>query len=271
MPFTDDQKKEQEQRFLCVSIHDVAPHTWQRCAHLLRAVRQVADIPVSLLVVPAYHYLPLPDCTSYEHHLNQCLSHGYELVLHGFTHVDEGRAPGSWWERYKRQVFTLNEGEFSALDAASASDRLAWGRAWFQARQWPLHGFVAPAWLLSAGSWQALAQSDFMYTTTLWRFYCLPQRRSVFSPSLVYSTRNGWGRVLSRGGNDVGAMMLRNAPLLRLGLHPRDADFDHTITHIQKTIERLLLARTAVTKADFARYWLAGPGRMQSAAMVGGS
>ena len=41
---------------LCVSIHDVAPATWELCAKLFDAIRDVADIPVTLLVVPAYHH-----------------------------------------------------------------------------------------------------------------------------------------------------------------------------------------------------------------------
>jgi predicted deacetylase len=39
-------------RRLCVSIHDVAPATWTECRTLLEAVAAVADIPLTLLVVP---------------------------------------------------------------------------------------------------------------------------------------------------------------------------------------------------------------------------
>ena len=42
-------------RWLAVSMHDVAPATWERCQRVLAAIREVADIPVTLLVVPAYH------------------------------------------------------------------------------------------------------------------------------------------------------------------------------------------------------------------------
>ena len=40
---------------LCVSIHDVAPATWKECERLAAAIREVADIPLTWLVVPHYH------------------------------------------------------------------------------------------------------------------------------------------------------------------------------------------------------------------------
>ena len=49
MSRTDDPIDEQ---VLCVSIHDVAPATWTDCLRLVQAVRAVADIPLTWLVVP---------------------------------------------------------------------------------------------------------------------------------------------------------------------------------------------------------------------------
>lgn len=42
-------------RALCVSVHDVAPSTWPACVALIDAVRAVADVPLTLLVVPRFH------------------------------------------------------------------------------------------------------------------------------------------------------------------------------------------------------------------------
>ena len=53
-------------RFLCVSVHDVAPHTWPECEYLLQSIRQAAPIPVTLLVVPAYHHHQVIDAALYE-------------------------------------------------------------------------------------------------------------------------------------------------------------------------------------------------------------
>ena len=40
------------------------------------------------------------------------------------------------------------------------------GIDWFRCNGWPLHGFVAPAWLLGAASWQPLRDLGFDYTCT---------------------------------------------------------------------------------------------------------
>lgn len=247
----------ESKRFLCVSVHDVAASTWPQCERLLSAVHEVADIPLTLLVVPAYHHHRVADGADYHRRLEHCLARGDELALHGYTHLDEGAPPQGWWEKYKRQVYTAGEGEFSALSFGEARKRLAWGVEWFRQRGWPLHGFVAPAWLLSEGAMQAVREFPFSYTTTFHRFHFLPEQRSLYSPSLVYSSRNAWGRALSRQGCAAWAAALQMAPLVRLGLHPRDAQYPHTVRHFQNTIEKLLAAREAATKASFARQWCA--------------
>jgi predicted deacetylase len=242
-------------RTLCLSIHDVSPKTWPQCEVLLAAIHEVAAIPVTLLVVPAYHHLAVRDSTDYERALAMRLEAGDELALHGYTHLDEGVAPSGARDWYARRIYTQGEGEFSALRCAEAKQRLQWGLEWFARRGWPVQGFVAPAWLLCDGSWQALRESSFLYTTTISRFYFLPQQRSLFSPSLVYGARSGWSSAVSRVGNTLWARAMRNAPLVRFGLHPADVRHPATIRHMQRLLETLLSTREACTKAAFARAW----------------
>jgi len=241
-------------RRLCVSIHDVAPATWPQCALLLDAVAAVADIPLTLLVVPAYHGAA-GAAPAYDHQLERRLARGDELALHGYTHLDQGPPARTWREQYARHVYTNSEGEFAALPQDEAARRLALGMQWFDRRGWPLHGFVAPAWLLGPGAWQALRQFPFLYTTTWRRFYLLPGGQSLEAPSLVYSSRNAWGRALSRQAVTWTGLMQRDAPLVRLSLHPRDALFPATVLHFQKLLRRLLERRQAETKAAFALSW----------------
>ena len=240
-------------RALCVSIHDVAPATWPMCRQLLQAVQEVAPIALTLLVVPAWHRAePGPQDADYCAWLEQLRREGHELALHGYTHLDEGPAPSNPWTWYWRRVYTQSEGEFSALKAEPAGERLQRGRAWFEARGWTPQGFVAPAWLLSSGSWTALRQWGFIYTTTWSRFHLLRQGTALFAPSLVYSARSAWGGRMTRPANDLARKALARAPLLRLGLHPADTRHAQTILHSQRMLERLLGQRQAMTKPDFA-------------------
>jgi len=166
-------------QMLCVSIHDVAPATWSDCLRLVEAVRAVADIPLTWLVVPHYHFRPEPS-PAMEACLNVALERDDELALHGYSHLDT-EAGGGLRARFLRNVYTRREGEFAALTEAEARRRLDLGLDWFAARGWTPAGFVPPAWLLGEGAWRALRDAPFTYTTTFSHFHCLPggaQRRA---------------------------------------------------------------------------------------------
>jgi uncharacterized protein len=244
-------------RALCVSIHDVSPSTWPQCERLLQSVHAVARIPVSLLVVPAWHRQPAAGGARYDRVLEQRLRDGDELVLHGYTHLDEAGAASGWRERFTRQVYTRREGEFYAVGRDEARRRMALGLEWFQRRHWPVHGFVAPAWLMGPPAWAALADFPFRYTTTLQRFYLLPECRALHSQSLVYTVRSGWRRAMSRNWNSLLARALQSNPLVRLSLHPTDAGHPAIVRHCQSLLETLLADRQAMTKAAFAEQWRA--------------
>jgi hypothetical protein len=252
-------------RSLCVSLHDVAPATWRDCLRLLDAIRAVADIPLTLLVVPQYHGME-ESPTDYQDMLSELLARGHELALHGYTHLDSGPARGGLRNRFLRTVYTQREGEFAAIDAVEARRRLELGLAWFRQRNWPVTGFVAPAWLLGEGAWEGLREFPFDYTTTFSRFYLLPERQSLFAPSLVYTARNEAGRLLSPRWADALAGMLKASPLVRLSLHPRDARYPELLGHSQRLLESLLASRVPLTKAAFARSWRARHDREEVAA-----
>lgn len=158
---------------LCVSIHDVAPATWSDCLRLVQAVRAVADIPLTWLVVPHYHFRP-ENSPAMEACLDVALDRGDELALHGYSHLDTEANGGGLRNRFLRNVYTRREGEFAALSEAEARRRLELGLDWFAERGWTPSGFVPPAWLLGEGAWRALRNSPFTYTTTFSHFHCLP-------------------------------------------------------------------------------------------------
>jgi predicted deacetylase len=219
---------------------------------LARAIREVADIPVTWLVVPRYHERA-ERSLEMEAGLTDLVARGHELALHGYTHLDPEPVRGSAMSRFWRSVYTTREGEFSALTEEEARRRIRLGLDWFAERGWPVSGFVAPAWLLGDGAWRALRSFAFDYTTTFSRFHLLRPGTSVLSPSLVYAARNRAGRVFSPLAADALAPLLARAPLVRLSLHPPDARHPRLLLHAQRTIEQLLRRRTASTKAACAR------------------
>lgn len=235
---------------LCVSIHDVAPATWADCRRLVRAVNEVAPVPLTLLVVPCYHGHPETP-GSYLDWLRGRQGAGDELALHGFTHADDAPVHGAR-ARLLRHWYTSGEGEFSALNADEARVRLDRGCEWFAEHGFTPRGFVAPAWLLSPGAWRALAGSPFLYTTTLRGFHVLSEKLTVPSQSLVYSVRSPGRRAASLVWNRFLHRRLQDNPLIRLSLHPKDAHHPGVLLQAQRFIESALKDRRQLTKAEFA-------------------
>jgi len=238
-------------RHVCVVLHDVAPSTRAACARTLAAVAEVAELPLTLLAVPRYH--GEPSTTEFEDWLGARARRGDELALHGWTHRDELPSTGLL-DRLRRRHYTRSEGEFWALPEAEARRRIEDGIAWFRAHDWPLSGFVAPAWLLGPGAWAALARQGFEYTATVRELVHLPGRRAVKSQSVVYSTASGWRRQSSLLWNAAVSRLERGNPLLRIELHPRDADFADIRRSWQRILERALRDRRPSTVADFMRH-----------------
>lgn len=205
-----------------VELHDVSPHSWSLYRAFIDEVEAVGPVPLNWLVVPDYHRRgTLEADPGLRDALEQRLSQGDELILHGYSHVDEApppRSPRQWW---LRRQFT-HEGEFAALSEAEAARRLERGQALFQRLGWPLHGFIAPGWLLGPSARRAVARSGLSYTADLHRILRLPDFESLDAPALVWSAGTRWRRRLSRRYCDLRLARHADAPLIRLGIHPVD-------------------------------------------------
>jgi predicted deacetylase len=236
-----------------VSLHDVAPQTWTACERLLAAVRQVAQVPVTLLVVPDYHFEGLRRFTAaYRNALEACLARGDELALHGWAHRDTCPLAGGLGDTFRRTLVTAREGEFAALSSTAARVCLEEGVAWFHKHGWPLHGFIPPAWLMGAGAWEAVRSFPFDYTATRAHLHLLPERIAVPTRTFVYSARSQLRRGLSLVRSETLRQLPSGAPAVRLVLHPADAPHEPIVRHFQLVLRTLLDGSVAVTKAQLA-------------------
>lgn len=242
---------------VCVVLHDVSPARWEGCLRVLAELRRCASaagvrLPLSLLVVPQMHGdTELPP--RYLRWLQGMAGAGHELLLHGLTHRDEGpalRGVGDW---LLRRRYTAGEGEFAALSHAEATERLLAGREWAHDHGLAMDGFVAPAWLLSPQSLQAVADAGFRHTCTLTQVIALPQRHVLPAPSLVFSTRAAWRRGLSLAWNTLLAHRQREAPLLRLELHPGDGEHSAVLRCWTRLLDEALRTRTPLRLGEAAR------------------
>jgi len=235
-------------------LHDVAPETWPDYQPFVEAVDALGDIPMTLLVVPDFHRrTPVQQAPAFRQVLERRLSRGDELALHGYYHADDGPPPRSPREYFMRRIYTW-EGEFYALGQAQALHRLNAGIELFQACDWPLTGFVAPAWLMSEGTRQALRETPLHYTSDPQHLFRLPDFSRIDAPGLVWSARSAWRRGLSKVLSEARRARLQQAATIRLGLHPVDMRHAYSRRYWLDTLQQLLQqGRTPMTKMA----WLA--------------
>lgn len=241
-------------RALMLVLHDVAPETWTDYRPFVEAVDALGSVPITWLVVPDFHQRnPLQQHPGFCRLLDERLARGDELVLHGYFHADTAPAPRSARDWFMRRVYT-HEGEFYALQRNEAQRRLTQGMQLFAQLGWPLHGFVAPAWLMSAGTRQALQGSGLSYTSDPRRFYLLPDFTPIDAPGLVWSARSNWRRGMSWLVAEQQLRQHRQAPVLRLGLHPVDMRHEFSRRYWLELLQRLLAqGRRPVSKIDWLR------------------
>jgi predicted deacetylase len=238
------------ERSVLLVLHDVAPQTWPDYRSFVAAVDALGEIPITWLVVPDFHkHNAIADNRQFQNLMQQRLSRGDELALHGYYHCDDGPPVRTPRDYFMRRIYTW-EGEFYALDQARAMGRLEAGIKLFERHGWPLHGFVAPAWLMSDGTRQALRQLPLDYTSDPNHLYRLPDFSPVDAPGIVWSSRSPWRRGLSKLISDYREAHLQHAPTIRLGLHPVDMRHDYSRTYWLLTLKRLIESgRNPMTKA----------------------
>jgi predicted deacetylase len=244
-------------------LHDVAPQTWADYQPLVETVDALGNVPITWLVVPDYHkHNALDAHPGFRRLLSSRIARGDELALHGYFHCDDNPAPANPRDWFMRRIYT-HEGEFYELSQSAALARLQAGIELFQRYNWPLEGFVAPAWLMSQGTRQALRQLPLHYTSDPQHLYRLPDFTPVDAPGLVWSSRSAWRRGLSKMLNDQREQRWRQAPVIRLGLHPADMRHGFSRNYWLQTLKRLLAdGRVPMTKAG----WLAAQTTLRCAA-----
>ena len=235
---------------LCIELHDVSPLTWPHCQRLLDLVDTLGAAPVTLLAIPNHHgRAPLGAARAVVRALRQRVDRGDEIALHGYFHRDDAPAPRTPVGWVRRRVLTDGEGEFAALAHADAAQRIDRGCRELQALFGTVRGFVAPAWLSSPGTWQALRQQPLHYATTRSTIVRLTSGATAGIPAsaLTVSARSAWRRIASRVWLDALRRATLAAPLLRVALHPADTAHASMFGLWRVVLRALLDQREALT------------------------
>ncbi len=231
--------KMSQPRRLLASIHDVTPAHADRLDRLTPLVERHAGRGCfALLVVPDFHgRAPLRAGSPFAARLRAWAGAGCEIFLHGFTHRDD-MAHTSFATRMKASRMTAGEGEFLGLGYSEARRRLIGGRALVEdIVGGPVAGFIAPAWLYGAGSRRAIADLGFPLAEDHFRVW-RPASGEVLTrgPVVTYAGRS---RIRLQGSllwSRIASFALRRMPVVRLAVHPHDADSPALLEEIDRAL-----------------------------------
>lgn len=247
-------QKESSSPALVVSIHDVSPLTMFATQRILEDLKQIGCLATSLLVIPDHHKRGrISSDSAFVDWLCNRVSDGHEAVLHGYVHLREKKDADGLAKKIITQSYTAGEGEFFDLSESEARSRLADGLAEFQLCGLFPVGFIAPAWLLGKEAEVAVRALGFDYTTRISTVSDLKTGNIHFARSLVWSVRAQWRRICSLAWNRLLAISLRNAPLMRIGIHPPDWDHPAIRSQILNVTSAALAGRRPMTYQQ----WLA--------------
>lgn len=248
---------------LLVSIHDVTP-AHERAVRVLWDLCAAVGVRPALLVVPNWHGAwPLDRYPEFLAWLEGRAGEGSVILLHGWRH-DEAGSRRRWVDEFRswRGGETAREAEFLTLEASVASARIDRGLSMLRAIGLEPLGFVPPAWLAQPTTHQAVAEAGLRMSEDE-RWIYLHPGDALAAPCIRWSARTAvrsYGSALVAEGRWV---IHRNAPLVRLALHPGDLSHGLVRRSIVRTLERWL-SRTEVVGYDRLVESVQSPGEPRS-------
>lgn len=231
---------------LAVSLHDVEPATFERCALIRDWLSDLGVDRVTLLVIPAPDLHPFhdrrPDLAVW---LEERTRSGDAVAQHGFQHRQVRRGAPA------RQLVARVQGgagaEFVGLDGDETRRAVLAGRRLLKLAGVQPRGFVAPGYAYTNALRETLA-TTFEWWAGLGRLH-RADHTSTRAPALTLGTSTAFKRWTSPRVVRLGARL--SGDLLRLDLHPADLDHLRSVGAVEKVL-RGARGRAAVTYDELA-------------------
>lgn len=220
---------------LIVSVHDVAPSTSVEVRWLLDRLDEVGVTRRVLKVIPheldAWDVRRAPELAEL---LRDEVARGSEVVLHGWSHREDGPLWGPRVDVLRGRLFAGGRAEFLSIGSAEAASRIRDGVQALTELGLSPRGFCAPAWLGRSDLPDMARDAGLDYLVWLSGIEDLRRDERTVIPPIGYLGVGGLREALAQIGG-VAAMTIarrRNLPL-RIVLHPQGA---RVSPHAQRAI-----------------------------------
>ncbi|HTQ67783.1 MAG TPA: DUF2334 domain-containing protein [Solirubrobacteraceae bacterium] len=237
---------------IAVSLHDVEPATWERCALIRDWLDDHGVDRVTLLVIPARDLHPLgersPGMSAW---LRERREAGDSIAQHGFLHDRLGASPPAG--RGLRGL-GRRRNEFSGLDEREARRAVDAGWRVLKLAGSEPDGFVAPGYTYTRELLRVLPLRFRWWATLLHVRSCaagpapLDSLDSGLAPAWGASSRGRLGDVLAPSLIRAGGRLAGNA--LRVDLHPRTLQRPREMLALESLLARESPRRRAVTLGE---------------------
>jgi predicted deacetylase len=149
---------------IVVSLHDVAPATAELSRRWLELL-ETLGVRASLLVIPGrWNGQEISKSPAFVDWLHAAESRGHEIVQHGMLHTQDKNFASTSKRSRIGQLLGRGCQEFWELPYEEAFQRLIHGKSILTKCGFHATGFVAPAWMMSEGTLDALRDTGFQYT-----------------------------------------------------------------------------------------------------------
>ena len=237
---------------LLVSIHDVGPRFDREVEQLVEMLSALlGGANFAMLVVPNHWGThPISNDRPFQRRLRQWSDDGVEMFVHGWFHRDTFSHGGT--AAIKARFMTAGEGEFLGLPEDDAGQRMAKGKILVEdiiGR--PVTGFIAPAWLYSAGALAALKNSGFALAEDHFRVWRPSDgRRLAFGPVITWASRSRFRTASSIAFAGIARTALHSLETVRVGVHPGDVTKEALLASITATVNSFARTRMVGRYAD---------------------
>ncbi|WP_267394732.1 MULTISPECIES: polysaccharide deacetylase family protein [unclassified Sphingomonas] len=218
---------------LLASIHDVSPRFESEVDRLLDHLAPHVGRRLAMLVVPD-HWSSAPITPAFAARLRGWSDEGVEMFVHGWTHRDDADHQGG--AALKARHMTAGEGEFLGLSRAEALARMQRGKALVEEITGrPATGFIAPAWLYSAGAREALADAGFALAEDHLRVWAPGGAIVARGPVITWASRSIPRQLSSLAAAATLRRVLQPMPTVRIAVHPGDTGVPALLASITRT------------------------------------